>query len=190
MRTAVWAIWYHKSSRDENPEHGLCPIPPDTWCPFRRAETDGSGTSYHHTNIIPLPVMEAIKPVFKDMSHNNLLKKCLHWKTQNVNEAFNNVLWTRLPKNVFVGKHTLELGTAEAVCTWNDGNISRTKIIQHLGISDVGLNTLCILKQFDSERIARAELAERNSTKEARRKMRGRSDEKQDNEDYYAPGGF
>ncbi|KAG8266637.1 hypothetical protein J6590_108192 [Homalodisca vitripennis] len=191
MRRAIWAIWYHKMSSDDNPQHDLCPFPPDTWCAFRKAEVAGTVANYKHKNSIPLAIMEAIKPIFKDLSNPDLLRKCLHGKTQNVNEAFNNVLWTRLPKNVFVGRHTLELGTYDAIATFNDGNLSRIKVLEQLGIKDIGSNTICLLQQLDTERINRAEIAVRNATKEARLKKR-RINLEQDEveEEDYIPGGF
>ena len=30
MRTAVWAIFFHKASTDEKPQHQLCPVGPDS----------------------------------------------------------------------------------------------------------------------------------------------------------------
>lgn len=32
MKRAVWAIYFLKASSDEDPQHGLCPPPPETWC--------------------------------------------------------------------------------------------------------------------------------------------------------------
>lgn len=191
MRRAVWAIWCHKSWTDENPKHALCPDPPNTWCPYRKAEEAGTLGTYKHKNSIPTAIMDAIKPIFGDLCKASLLKKCLHGKTQNVNEAFNNVLWTRIPKNVFVGRITLELGAFDAVATFNDGNASRIKVLQHLGINDIGSNTILLLQQLDTDRIKRAELSENNATKEARVKKRRRNlglDEEV--EEDYLPGGF
>lgn len=53
MRRAVWAIWYHKNSTDAEPEHDLCPFPPNTWCPFRKAEIEGTLDTYSLKSSIP-----------------------------------------------------------------------------------------------------------------------------------------
>ncbi|GFX68091.1 uncharacterized protein TNCV_921921 [Trichonephila clavipes] len=36
MRQAIWAIFLHKLSTDEYPQHGFCPIGEDSWCGFKR----------------------------------------------------------------------------------------------------------------------------------------------------------
>lgn len=51
-----------------------------------------------------------------------------------------------LPKNVFVGRLTLELGMYEAVITFNEGNISRLKVLKELGFSDYGERTQSTLR--------------------------------------------
>ncbi|GFU72824.1 HTH_Tnp_Tc3_2 domain-containing protein [Trichonephila clavipes] len=38
MRQAIWAIFLHKLSTDEYPQHGFCPIGEDSWCGFKKAE--------------------------------------------------------------------------------------------------------------------------------------------------------
>ncbi|GFU44204.1 uncharacterized protein TNCV_686181 [Trichonephila clavipes] len=85
------ASFLHKLSTDEYPQHGFCPIGEASWCGFKKAEA--SGKSYKHKNSLPVAVVEAMRPIFRDLSHPDLLKKCLHGKTQNPNESFHNVVW-------------------------------------------------------------------------------------------------
>ncbi|GFX30203.1 uncharacterized protein TNCV_1963101 [Trichonephila clavipes] len=132
MRQAIWAIFLHKLSTDEYPQHGFCPIGEDSWCGFKKAEA--SGKSYKHKNSLPVAVVEAMRPIFRDLSHPDLLKKCLHGKTQNLNESFHNVVWSRVPKATFVQIETLSLGVYDAVCSFNDGNISKLKMLQKMGV--------------------------------------------------------
>ncbi|GFW76560.1 uncharacterized protein TNCV_2681771 [Trichonephila clavipes] len=35
MQQAIWAIFLHKLSTDEKPQHGFCPSDSDTWCKFK-----------------------------------------------------------------------------------------------------------------------------------------------------------
>ncbi|GFV76398.1 uncharacterized protein TNCV_4546221 [Trichonephila clavipes] len=95
MRQAIWAIFLHKLSIDEYPQHGFCPIGEDSWCGFKKAEA--SGKSYKHKNSLPVAVVEAMRPIFRNLSHPDLLKKFLLRKTQNPNESFHNVIWARVP---------------------------------------------------------------------------------------------
>lgn len=61
--------------------------------------------------------MKVIKPTFEALAKTDLLRKCLHGKTQNVNESGNNVIWSRVPKKNFVRLNTLEFGVCDAIST-------------------------------------------------------------------------
>ncbi|GFY17035.1 uncharacterized protein TNCV_1088111 [Trichonephila clavipes] len=37
MQQAIWAIFLHKLSTDEKPQHGFCPSDTDTWCKFKKS---------------------------------------------------------------------------------------------------------------------------------------------------------
>ncbi|GBM16058.1 hypothetical protein AVEN_163104-1 [Araneus ventricosus] len=99
MHQAIWAVFMHKLSTDKNPQHGFCPIGEDSWRGFKKAEATGS--TYKYKNNLPVSVVEAMRPVFRDLSHPDLLKKCVHGNTQNPNESVNNVIWSRVPKSTF-----------------------------------------------------------------------------------------
>ncbi|GFS67454.1 uncharacterized protein TNCV_1610351 [Trichonephila clavipes] len=141
MRQAIWAIFLHKLSTDEYHQHGFCPIGEDSWCGFKKAEA--SGKSYKHKNSLPVAVVEAMRPIFRDLSHPDLLKKCLHGKTQNPNESFHNVVWSRVPKATFVQIETLSLGVYDAVCSFNDGNVSKLKNASKNGRRTRGIFSKC-----------------------------------------------
>lgn len=116
------------------------------------------GKAYRHAEHFHLPpaIMEAIKPIFKDLSKPELLEKCIHGKTQNYNESFNQVIWTRIPKGIFVGLETLKLGAFDAAACFNDGNIARCRVLEELNI-EPGKNTVSRLKQEDLLRIKKAD---------------------------------
>ncbi|KAJ8891761.1 hypothetical protein PR048_004314 [Dryococelus australis] len=56
---------------------------------------------------LPRVMVDEMKPIFSDLSESELLKKCLHGRTQNPNESVNNVIWNRLPQITFIGVRTL-----------------------------------------------------------------------------------
>ncbi|KAJ8865606.1 hypothetical protein PR048_033126, partial [Dryococelus australis] len=111
-----------------------------------------------HEHSIPEAVMEVVKPIYRDFAHPDLLRTCLHVKTQNPNESFNNLIWTRLPKNVFVGIKTLQWSVNDAVISFNDGNFGRFKVIQELDISP-GSNSVKTSKFLDKVRIKKSQRA-------------------------------
>ncbi|GFX43099.1 uncharacterized protein TNCV_2711431 [Trichonephila clavipes] len=127
MKRAIWAIYFHKLSTEDNPQHALCPLEKD------------------------------------------LLKKCLHGRTQNPNESFNKCIWERIPKTVFVGIETLKFGVMDAVICFNDGYVSRIKVFEALGIKP-GYNTERALLIIDNKRIFEAERIVNKVSLEARNK--------------------
>ncbi|GFW36045.1 uncharacterized protein TNCV_4929081 [Trichonephila clavipes] len=178
MRQTIWAIFLHKLSTDEYPQHGFCPIGEDSWCGFKKAEA--SGKSYKHKNSLPVAVVEAMRPIFSDLSHPDLLKKCLHGKTQNPNESFHNVVWSRVPKATFVQIETLSLGVYDAVCSFNDGNVSKLKMLQKMGV-DPGEFSVSAMKLLDRERLMKAIYAFSGRSKKIRKDKRRKRKKEEDN---------
>lgn len=169
MKRAVWATYFHLGSSNTNQNHGLCPDGPDTWCKYKKAIS--AGDQYDHEKHFHLPpaVLEAIKPTFRDLSAPELLRKCLHGGTQNCNESFNNVLWSKIPKRVFVYRETLTFGTHEAVVSFNEGNLAKCKVLTELGI-EPGYFCVNFRKKQDEKRLKKAHKCAQEMTKEARQK--------------------
>jgi hypothetical protein len=69
---AVWALFFHKLSTNDNPRHGLCPSDTDSWCKFKKFRV-----AYEHKYSLPAAVVDAIKPVFRDLASEDPLKRCL-----------------------------------------------------------------------------------------------------------------
>ncbi|GFW77764.1 uncharacterized protein TNCV_2805111 [Trichonephila clavipes] len=166
VKRAIWAIYFHKLSTEDNPQHALCPL----------------------VNFI-----ESEKKVFRDLTEKDLLKKCLHGRTQNPNESFNKCIWERIPKTVFVGIETLKFGVMDAVICFNDGYVSRIKVFEALGIKS-GYNTERALLIIDNKRIFEAERIVNKVSLEARNKRRSlkRKMDKQnlDEENEYQSGKY
>ena len=62
------------------------------------------------------------------------MEKCLHGRTQNVNEAFNAFVWKRAPKDIFVCKNVLDISVASAVIAFNDGALGIIKVMEKIGL--------------------------------------------------------
>ncbi|KAJ8887235.1 hypothetical protein PR048_013450 [Dryococelus australis] len=104
---------------------GLCP---------KGAETKTKGECYKHVvTYIPRVVVEEMKPIFRDVREPELLKKCLHGRTQNPNESVNSVIWNRLPRTTFIGVRTLHFGVWDAVASFNEGNLMMCHVYERLG---------------------------------------------------------
>lgn len=184
MRQDVWATYFHKMSTDKSPQHALCPKGKDSWCKFNRAVA--TGELYTHKHSLPSCVGQIIKPIYRSLADNELLRKCLHGKTQNPNESFNSVIWCRLPKNVFVGYDTLVIGVLDAVLTFNEGNSGRVKVLQCLGI-EPGFNALNIFQQIDNIRIRKAKIKQESRAKTTRMLQRNEKRSREDEDDLDGP---
>ncbi len=80
-------------------------------------------------------IVKLIEPIFVDLSKPELLRKCTHGLTQNVNECLNGLIWNRCPKTIYVEQETVALATYLAVLKFNDGDISFLKIFEDLDIT-------------------------------------------------------
>ena len=129
MAKAIDACLLHVASTDKNPQHQLCPDGPNSWCGYKRDKDQ-----YKHKNGIPKSIVDFIKPVFQDLSKTDLLSKCTHGLTQNVNECLNGLIWDRCPKSTYVEQETVALATYLAILKFNDGDISFLKIFSELDI--------------------------------------------------------
>ncbi|GFW54220.1 uncharacterized protein TNCV_1559981 [Trichonephila clavipes] len=188
---AIWAIYFHKLSTEDNPQHALCPLGEDSWCGYNRSIV--TGEFYIHKHSLPESILLKVKKVFRDLTEKDLLKKCLHGRTQNPNESFNKCIWERIPKTVFVGIKTLKFGVMDAVICFNDGYVSRIKVFEALGIKP-GYNTERALLIIDNKRIFEAERIVNKVSLEARNKGRSlkRKMDKQnlDEENEYQAGKY
>lgn len=192
MKRNVWATFFHKISTDDNPQHSLCPAGPESWCGYNKAKANN--LVYKHKHKIAHDIMVAIKKIFQDLADPNLLKKCLHQKTQNQNESFNNIVWSKIPKNVFVRNNTLKLGVFDAVLSFNDGFSSKIAIYNKLCLK-LNSKAINVLRNMDITRMKKAEIAALQMTREARiakkkRKLALEEGEEQADNPEYGAGMF
>ena len=72
--------------------HTYCPTGETSSCMFNRYK-DCETSAYKPRAGLPLSVITYLKPIYRDLSRTDLLKKCLRGKTQNQNESFNAIIW-------------------------------------------------------------------------------------------------
>ncbi|KAJ8873249.1 hypothetical protein PR048_026883 [Dryococelus australis] len=151
MRGSVWAEYFHLLSFDD-PQHGLCPKGAESWCKYQRAKTKDECYKYADHFHVPRVMVEEMKPIFRDLSEPELLKKCLHGRTQNSNENVNSVIWNRLPKTTFIGVRTLHFGVWDAVTSFEEGNLVMFHVYTRLGFPP-GRHLVRAMKRLDGYRI-------------------------------------
>ena len=139
MKDGVWAIFGHMICNDDltlEEQHNLCPKGKDSWCKYW-----SDNKNYNGSNRLPAVFIPELKPIFKDLTKENLLNRCLRGLTQNQNEALNGVLWSKCPKYKFSGKRKVNLAICDTICQFNTGSANKAVILGNFGI-DAGTRTL------------------------------------------------
>ena len=122
MKDAIWASFYYCSSSDDNPNHTLCPPGERSWCKWRQAEARGTLENFKHEGIPLNPaVLKIIKPIYENLSSDNLLQRCLRAHAQNRNESVNSCIWLLAMKHLHSGKNVIDIATYLAVMIFNEG---------------------------------------------------------------------
>jgi hypothetical protein len=121
--------------------------------------------------------------VFEELTEEELLKRCVGGYDTNVNENFNGVIWTKVPKTVFVGIDSLRVGVYEAVITFNEGAVGRLKVLDKLGL-EYSNETKLRFEQISYER--KKQFDRRQTEKQKRRSTKLTAEDTAE----YLPGGF
>ena len=111
--------------------------------------------------------MEAVKPIFQRLSDPALLARCKTGKTQNQNESLHGVIWGLCPKEDNVGLAIVKLAVYFAICLFNDGEISVTRLLETLEVLP-GIFQELGIRRVDSTRLYHEE----RKTTEASKKRR------------------
>ena len=178
MKKAIHASLMHCASNEERPLHDHCPTGSTSWCKYQRDRANRTNL-FKHGPGLPLNVIAKLKPVYVRLSEDSLLQKCLHGKTQNQNESLNGMVWQRVPKEVYVGRETLELGLYDAVAHFNIGSATAIKLFNALGINP-GKYTEESCRLQDQLRVHAAQYKNQASAKTRRKVIRGLKKRKED----------
>ena len=201
MKKAVGAILYHctkfndETSKDEEYRHRFCPPSSSSWCKYKKLVSSGSETT-NYVNTINVPeFIHDIEPIFRRLSSDDLLSKCLHGQTQNGNESLNNLIWTKCPKNTFVERPIIEMGVNSAVIDYNEGSTGIFSILKMFDISP-GSYSIILSEKRNSVRVKNMlrKCCEKgkNCRKQLCKVKKGIIDTEKDVEkgDSYVPGGL
>ena len=134
MQSATKAPLFHvASNKDHNLHYSHCPIGPDSWCKYNQDHVNET-TNYKRGSGLPISIALKLRPIFEELSNEYLLKKCLHGMTQNQNETFNAMIWSRIPKSTYVSFSQLQLGVYDTVANFNIGRKASILIFKKLNM--------------------------------------------------------
>ncbi|XP_025992970.1 uncharacterized protein LOC105198260 isoform X1 [Solenopsis invicta] len=167
MKNAIWATYYHQQLTDDNPQHDMCMSGENSWCPYQKALAITGVENFQH-NYTPLPenVIQAIKPIYEDLSKDELLERCLGGFTQNANESLNQLIW-RIAKKLSGSKQIVEFAAYVAACTFNESVGAFLIFLSDMNVS-FGPSAHEYARLEDSCRMNRVDIRAEQHSKEAR----------------------
>ena len=179
MQAATRATLFHVASNKENSYHyPHCPTGSDSWCKYNKDQADNTST-YKPGPGLPISVILKLRPIFEELSHENLLNKCLHGLTQNQNESFNAMIWDRVPKSRYISFSQLQLGVYDAVANFNIGRKASILLYEKLKMIPRKY-TLIGCQTINKKRLFSSAYANLETTKKRRKFRRGKTKSKDD----------
>ncbi|KAG0439124.1 hypothetical protein HPB47_016749 [Ixodes persulcatus] len=154
--------------------HKFCPEEVESWCKHRRAKALGEPAP-DHTLLLTKAQGLALLPIYRRLTEEKLLTRCLQGKTQNAAESLNSKIWLLCPKTKFASRTVVETATAIAVLWYNRGHGSFEQVLQELGV--LPPEELVVLgssrnqrrmKKLSARQTAEARAHRRNMVKRAR----------------------
>ncbi len=108
-----------------------------------------------HTPKLPKDLGPFIKPVFTALSKRELLEKCVLGATQNQNESFNNIVWSRCPKTGYCSLVSVEIAV-DLAATFNHGLEGLAPLIEQVIGSPPSAFTANYITSSDVKRCMKA----------------------------------
>ncbi|XP_050028801.2 uncharacterized protein [Dermacentor andersoni] len=133
MYRAIWASYFYSSSSNTAGSHRYCPEGTTIWCKHRRAEALGEPTP-DHTPILTNTQGLAVLPIYKRLTDEKLLVRCLQGKTQNAAASLSSKIWLLCSKTKFASRTAVETAAAMAVLWFNKGHSSFEQVLQELSV--------------------------------------------------------
>ncbi|XP_025154263.1 uncharacterized protein LOC112588450 [Harpegnathos saltator] len=193
MKKGIWVTFYHYASTNENPQHDMCPVGEDSWCEWQRdAAMDKLQSFVHSYDSFSNVILQAIRPVYEDLSSDTLLKRCIGGFNQNNNESYNQLIWKITPKIVPSGSTIVDIAAKISACVFNEGSSSHLAILYSMRVK-LGRNSVDYCRKLDEKRINAAEYRAKLATREARILQRQKNSEQLDilegvEDLFYGPG--
>ena len=130
--------------------------------------------------------MDAIEPIYQNLTKPDLLGRCIGGFIQNMNESFNQSIRKLIPKQGFRSLSVLEIGVYIAVTCINDDKAGFLQVMKNFNV-EPGSSALNWAKAVDNDRLFWSDRRASESTLEARRTRRKRN---HPDDDSYQPGAY
>ncbi|KAH7969439.1 hypothetical protein HPB52_018192 [Rhipicephalus sanguineus] len=127
----IWQAFH--TPVDGASSHKFCPDGDTSWCKHKRAQALGEPAP-PHTPILTPSQGKPMLPVYKRLTEEKLLQRCVKGQTQNAAESLNSKIWLLCLKTKFATRTVVETATAIAVLWFNQGHSGFEEVLQELGV--------------------------------------------------------
>ena len=192
VKHSIWAIYFHMIAGENDTlayQHRLCPSGANSWCKYQK-DIALQTCTYDHSKCLPTVFRHELKPIFERLSETSLLERCQKGLTQNQNESLNNILWSKCPKRVFCGQTKLKSAASLSVLTWNCGAAGQGKVLEEVGLPNIGINTLRGYRIENATRVQDVGRKCKSSYLKRRKVLRQERKKCTKKGQSYMPGGF
>ena len=127
MQINILASLHHSVvNNDPLKQHKYCLDDSVEWCSYKKQLNDPQASSgkkkkKQETKKLPESFLPHMLPLYRRLSDEALLKRCVSALTQNQNESFNATIWRRCPKERYFGTAAVKCAVSMSVLTWNIG---------------------------------------------------------------------
>ena len=195
MSKGIWATLKHCWSTDDARQHEDCPDGVTSWCFYRRAIAKGDINPFQHSKLLKTPLDKErlekhLVPVYQRLTEPNLLARCLKKVTQNANESYHGVLWSRCSKKKFHGAKKVMFSLITAAADFNFGPAAAVEVDAAYGVDTSGCYSHSLREKRLKKRLSLATRAadEKNSQHFTKRQSAIRRAARIDKENAYGAG--
>ncbi|XP_069956744.1 uncharacterized protein [Cherax quadricarinatus] len=127
MRNCIMASFFHCSSTDEKPQHHLCPTGDKSWCFYQKAAAADLPPPSHTKMKVQFQLepayMEEVHNIYKDLTSDEMMQRCVKGRTQNPNESLHQRIWSYCNKAKYQTKRHADFAVSHAVADYNTGYV-------------------------------------------------------------------
>ena len=193
MSDAILASFFHIASSKGKTFHTYCEKSSTSWCQYQRNIVNG--TNLHVEGpCLPNNVIYHVKSIYQNLTKPEDLKKCLHGKTQNQNESYNDLIWGRAPKFRYCAFDKLAFAVYDSTANFNDRRQASLDIFKEINVNPgYYTTTACITMNVKRKRsaVSHSSMKWKKARKiiRAEKKRKGDASKQKEGKTYKA-GGF
>ena len=78
MKKCIFASLFHNSMLEVEKRHRFCPRGKESWCKWQKEKTEEKDSTSEPQLNLPEAIFDVLLPIYKDLTSDDLLSRCLH----------------------------------------------------------------------------------------------------------------